>query len=72
MELFRRKTEKKTYDRQMQRPVIRASICTGEQVAGFRDSRTGKFEDVMLIQGEADLEAFRTMYGIREEIPKEY
>ena len=56
----------------MQRPVIRASICTGEQVAGFRDIRTGKFEDVMLIQGEADLEVFRTMYGIREEIPKEY
>ena len=24
------------------KPVIRASICTGEEVAGFKDIRTGK------------------------------
>ena len=31
------------------KPVIRASICTGEEVAGFKDIRTGKIEEIMLI-----------------------
>ena len=42
---FRKKTEKRSYDRSRQKPVIRASICTGEQVAGFKDLTTGAFED---------------------------
>ena len=41
--LFRRKRETRTYDRETQKPVIRASICTGEKAAGFQDLRTGKF-----------------------------
>ena len=31
-----------TYDKENQIPVIRASICTGEQVAGFKDIHLGK------------------------------
>lgn len=35
--------------------MIRASICTGELVAGFQDLYTVKFEDVMLLKTETDL-----------------
>ena len=67
-----KRTEKKTYDRSNQKPVIKASICNGEQVAGFKDIRTGKFEEVMLIRRAEDLETFKIMYGIEGEIAKEY
>ena len=61
MRLFPKRTEKKTYDR-----------CNGEQVAGFKDIHTGKFEEVMLIRRAEDLETFKIMYGIEGEITKEY
>ena len=72
MKLFQKKTETKTYDKENQKPIIRACICTGEQVAGFKDIHTGKFEEVMLIKSDADLGVFRTMYGIKGDISKEY
>ena len=72
MSLFKKKTIVKTYDKANLKPVIRASICTGEQVAGFQDLHTGKFEDVMLLKTEADLEQFKSMYGIDGEIEKIY
>lgn len=72
MGLFSKRTKKKTYDRSNQKPVIKASICNGEQVAGFKDIRTGKFEEIMLIRQAEDLETFKTMYGIEGEITKEY
>ena len=53
-------------------PVIRCSICTGEQVAGFRDSETGRFEEVMLLRSPGDLEQFKQQYGISGEIEKIY
>lgn len=72
MGLFKKKIVKKTYDREHMKPVIRASICTGEQVAGFKDMRTGKMEEVMLIKLPEDLENFKRIYGITEKIEKEY
>ena len=72
MSLFKKKSSAKSYDKDTQKPVIKASICNGEQVAGFKDLHTGKFEEVMLICSAADLDAFRAMYGITEEITKEY
>ena len=72
MGLFKKKSIVKSYDKENKRPVIKASICNGEQVAGFKDLHTGKFEEVMLICSAADLDAFRAMYGITEEITKEY
>ena len=72
MRLFSKKSEKKTYDSSNQKPIIKASICNGEQVAGFKDIHTGKFEEVMLIRQAEDLETFRMMYGIEGEITKEY
>ena len=70
--LFKKKTVTKTYDKDNKKPVIKASICNGEQVAGFKDIHTGKIEEIMLIKERADLEAFKKMYGIDEEIEKEY
>ena len=72
MGLFKKKTIVKTYDKDNKKPVIKASICNGEQVAVFKDIRTGKIEEIMLIKGQADLETFKKMYGIDEEIEKEY
>ena len=69
MRLFSKKSEEKTYDRNNQNPIIKASICNGEQVAGFKDIRTGKFEEVMLIRRAEDLETFKTMYGIDFSVP---
>ena len=70
--LFRKKNDSKTYDRENKRPVIRASICTGEQTAGFQDIHTKKFEEVMLIRNDADLERFKAQYGITGTIEKIY
>ena len=72
MGLFKRKTLVLTYDKENKKPVIKSSICNGEQVAGFKDIQTGKIEEVMLIKSQADLEKFKVMYGINEEIVKEY
>ena len=72
MGLFnKRKTQIKTYDREREYPVVRSSICTGEKVAGFKDSETGKFRDVMLIRNDKELETFKKLYDI-EEIKTEY
>ena len=73
MSLFRKKEMPvMSYDRETQEPALRCSICTGEQVAGFRDRTSGRFEEVALIRTEADLEEFRRRYGIDGEIPKFY
>ena len=72
MGLFKKKTIVKTYDKDNKKPVIKASICNGEQIAGFKDIHTGKIEGVMLIKSPADLDAFKKMYGIDDEIAKEY
>ncbi|MBD5477731.1 MAG: aspartate dehydrogenase [Lachnospiraceae bacterium] len=74
MKMFgKRKIKVEHYDRENLRPVIRASICTGEQVAGFKNIHTGKFEDVMLIRDNRDIEEFLRRYDIAtEEVTKEY
>ena len=72
MGLFKKKTIVKTYDKDNKKPVIKASICNGEQIAGFKDVHTGKIEEVMLIKRPSDIDIFKKMYGIDEEIAKEY
>ena len=62
----------KQYDSNYEEPVIRCSICTGEQVAGFLNLSTGKFEEVMLIRTSQDLENFQNEYGITGTIKKIY
>lgn len=72
MGLFKKKTIVKTYDKENKKPIIKASICNGEQVAGFKDIRTGRIEEIMLIKKPADIENFKKMYGINGDIEKEY
>lgn len=71
MSLFSKKTVKKKYDKENQRPVLKCSICNGEQVAGFKDIHTGKFEEIMLIRNGQDLDQFMEMYDLTT-ISKEY
>lgn len=72
MRLFKKKAELLSYDKENKKPVIKASICNGEQVAGFKDIRTGEVEEVMLIRNAGDLSAFKQRYGIDEELAKIY
>ena len=69
---FKHKTPALSYDQSRLEPVIRCSICNGEQAAGFLDRQTGRFEEIMLIRSEADLQAFRDTYGIDGDIEKIY
>jgi hypothetical protein len=69
--MFKKRQVKKDYDRETQKPIIHCSICNGEQVAGFKNLQTGKFEEVMVIKSNKDLETFKEMYGI-SEVGKEY
>lgn len=62
--IFRKKSEKQTYDKENQKPIIRSSICTGEKVAGFKDIHTGKFTEVMLIRNDNDMKVFLAKYDI--------
>ncbi len=72
IKLFQKKQQvKKDFDRENQKAVLRCSICTGEQVAGFKNIHTGKFEEVMLIKNGEDLTRFQEMYDL-EEVVKEY
>ena len=59
------------FDPDKQVAVIRCSICTGEQVVGFKSRENGHFTEVMLIRDAADLEKFKKIYDITE-IKKEY
>ena len=59
------------FDPEKQIAVIKSSICTGEQVAGFKNKEDGHFTEVMLIRNAKDLETFKEIYRI-EEIKKEY
>lgn len=59
------------YDPEKERPVIRASICTGEQVAGFKEKESGEFHEVMLIRNQKELDQFMKTYGL-DHMDKEY
>ena len=67
----RKQKEQLSFDPTEKTPVIRCSICSGEQVGGLKDVRTGQFEEVMLIRGSEDLKRFEELTGMTD-IPKEY
>ena len=72
MALFTKKTKeapKPPYDPAVEEAAIRCSICTGEQVAGFRNKSTGHFREFSLIKTPQDLEAFKKGCGV-EDIKK--
>lgn len=67
MSLFRKnKPRRKEYDHELLEPVLRCSICTGEQTAGFRNKRTGEFKEICLVRNEKELQAFLDTYGLSE------
>lgn len=59
------------FDPEKHYPVIRSSICTGEQTAGYKDKASGTFYEVMLIRDEDDLNEFKELVHA-EKIPVEY
>ena len=59
------------YNQETHKPVLRCSICNGEQVAGFKNLQTGKFDEIMLVRNEADLREFMERYGVNK-VSKEY
>lgn len=59
------------FDPDKQIAVIKCSICTGEQVAGFKNKEDGHFTEVMVIRDDLDLMKFKEIYKI-EEMKKEY
>lgn len=71
MFLKKKKTDIQTYDRENWKPVLKCSICNGEQVAGFKNVHTGAFREEELIRTEKELAAFKRRYGIKE-MEKEY
>ena len=68
MPLFRKETPI-PFDPETQEIAVRKSICTGETTAGFRDLKTGRFTEIMLIRTPRDLAEFMEQYGV-EETPK--
>ena len=64
-------SEEIPFDPDCQIAVVKCSICTGEQVAGFKNKEDGHFTEVMLIREPEDLERFKEIYKITE-IKKEY
>ena len=66
MELFRRKKKGRYPEIQTDRyePVLRCSICTGEQVLCSKDRKTGQLTELMLIRKPSDLFDFCNANGI--------
>ena len=67
----KKKLEMLSYDSEKEYPVLMCSICHGEQVAGFKDRKTGHFREIMLIRSAQELEEFKQRCGITE-IGREY
>lgn len=71
--MFKKKEKKIIYDKTGKQAVLHMSICTGECVAGFKDNCTGKFEEIMLIRNEKDMEEFLLKYEVdKTELIKEW
>ena len=61
------------FDRGGRVPVIRSSICTGEQTADFKDPVSGRFQEYMLIRNDRDLQEFLRRYQVTEaELKREW
>ena len=74
MGLFqRKKSAPPAYPTEDYEPVIRCSICTGEQVACMKNRHTGKLQEIMLLRTPEDLSSFCRRYGLQAgEIKKIY
>ena len=69
----RKRPNRISFDKTGKIPVIRSSICTGEQTAGFRDTASGNFVEVRLLRSDADLQEFLRLYGVdAADVKKEW
>ena len=69
----KKKVEKRSYDKATLKPVLKASICSQEKVAGFKEIKSGKFHEEMLITSPKDLQTFMDIFDLtEEEITKEW
>ena len=59
------------YDPETEYPVIRASICNGEKVAGIKCRTTATFREIMTIRTHEDLLVFKQMCGV-DDVKTEY
>ena len=66
MPLFGKKRAPIQYDPSTQEAAVRKSICTGEMTVGLIDRATGKFTDLMRVEGQKELEAFMKRIGASE------
>lgn len=71
---WKNKPKPSAFDADIVRPVLKCSICTGEQVACLQNKATGHVEEIMLIRNDADLARFRQLYGIApgDPLPRIY
>ena len=70
--LFARRRIKQTpYDPEIEEPVLRIGICTGEKVAGFSNLRNVHFREVMLITSDKELDEFCRRYDVDRKSIKE-
>jgi hypothetical protein len=68
MSLFHRKPKTPdlpTFSLDDYEPVLRCSICTGEQIACFRDRKSGDLHEIMPIRNDEELQAFCDGYGLQ-------
>lgn len=74
MGLFRKKkNDLPKIDLDQYEPVLRCSICSGEQVLCLKDRQTGALHELMLIISESELEDVCEANGIdRGSIAKVY
>lgn len=61
-----KKAPKISFDPEKQEPAVRRSICTGEMTVGLIDRKTGRFQELMRVNGQRELEAFCSEIGVRE------
>ncbi len=59
------------YDANCHKAILKCSICNGEQVAGFKDLKTGRFYEIMFIRSQQELQDFMNTYGL-SDVTKEY
>ncbi|MBO4395183.1 MAG: aspartate dehydrogenase [Eubacterium sp.] len=52
------------YDPEHMEAILKCNTCNSDRVAGFRDSRTGEFTEVMNIRSDMDLADFKAAYGL--------
>ena len=51
------------FDRELWEPVIRCSICTGEQTAGLLEKATGRFRELQVLRSPRELQDFAEACG---------